>query len=134
MRVHDKIRTMPDQKKHRHHPINLQHARQMRREPTKAEKLMWSKLRNRQLGDYKFRRQHLIGNYIVDFYCAETHLIVEVDGESHAFQEEYDRERTGWLEEQGYHMFRFANLDVLQHTDSVLEAILIACDEYKPPP
>lgn len=106
----------------------------MRREPTKAEKLLWSKLRNRQLGGYKFRRQHPIGNYIADFYCAEVRLIVEVDGEIHAFQEAYDRERTEWLEERGYKVLRFINLHVLQHTSGVLEAILIVCDEHRPPP
>lgn len=101
----------------------------MRHEPTKAEKLLWQKLRRRQLGGYKFRRQHPIGNYIVDFYCAETKLIVEVDGDIHAYQESYDKERTKDLEALGYQVVRFWNEQVLKETIGVLEMILAACDE-----
>lgn len=107
----------------------LHHARRMRHEPTKAEKLLWQKLRRRQLGGYKFRRQHPIGNYIVDFYCAETKLIVEVDGDIHAYQESYDKERTKDLEALGYQVVRFWNEQVLKETIGVLEMILAACDE-----
>lgn len=107
----------------------LYHARRMRREPTKAERILWQRLRRRQLGDYKFRRQHPIGNYIVDFYCAETKLIVEVDGDVHAYQKEKDTERTAVLEAQGYRVIRFWNGQVLQDVDKVLTMILRVCDE-----
>ena len=116
-------------KKHRIPPPILHHARRMRREPTKTERLLWQKLRSRQLGDYKFRRQHPIAPYIVDFYCAETKLIVELDGDVHAFQEAYDAERTADLEAQGYHVIRFWNGQVLREMDNVLEMILATCDE-----
>ncbi len=115
-------------KKYRHPPPILHHARRMRRKPTKAEKALWQKLRRRQLGDYKFRRQHPIGNFIVDFYCAETQLIVEVDGDVHAHQEAKDAERSADLEVQGYRVIRFWNGQVLQEMDSVLTMILGVCD------
>ncbi len=108
-------------------PTTLHHARAMRREPTKAENLLWQRLRRRQVGDYKFRRQHPIGRYIVDFYCHEARLIIEVDGDVHAFQEAYDAERAAWLEGQGYQLVRFSNLDVLQNLAGVLEAIYATC-------
>ncbi len=116
-------------KKHRHSPPILHHVRRMRRKPTKAERALWQKLRRRQLGDYKFRRQHPIGNYIVDFYCAEAQLIVEVDGDVHAYQETKDAKRSADLEAQGYRVIRFWNGQVLQEMDNVLTMILGACDE-----
>jgi very-short-patch-repair endonuclease len=94
---------------------------------TPAEAKLWSRLRNRQLGRFKFRRQHPIGNYIVDFCCAETELTIELDGDSHAEQQEYDKKRTAWLIEQGYREIRFWNREVLQNVDSVLDQILDAC-------
>ena len=103
----------------------------MRHEPTKAERLLWQKLRCRQLGGYKFRRQHPIGNYIVDFYCAETKLIIEVDGDIHAYQEAYDAERTMDLEMLGYRVIRFWNGQILQEMDGVLGVILSVCDERR---
>ena len=116
-------------KKHRISPPILHHARRMRREPTTAEKHLWQKLRRRQIGGYKFRRQHPIGHYIVDFYCAETRLIVEVDGDIHAHQEAKDTERTADLEAQGFRVIRFWNRQVLQEMNHVLEMILATCDE-----
>ncbi len=100
----------------------------MRHEPTKAEKHLWSRLRRKQLGGYKFRRQHPIGPYIVDFCCVEKKLVVEADGDIYAFQEKADRERTQWLEEESYRVLRFANVTILQQTEAVLETILAVCD------
>ncbi|MBN1579453.1 MAG: endonuclease domain-containing protein [Anaerolineae bacterium] len=102
-------------------------ARQLRQPQTPAERVLWQRLRNRQLGGYKFRRQHPIGRFIVDFYCAECHLAVEIDGDSHLDQVEYDAERTARLEARGYHVIRFTNREVHQQTDSVLEAIFQVC-------
>jgi very-short-patch-repair endonuclease len=116
-------------KKQNHSSPILHHARRMRHEPTKAERLLWQKLRGRQLGGYKFRRQHPIGNYIVDFYCAETKLIIEIDGDVHAYQEAYDAERTADLEALGYRVVRFWNEQVLKEMDGVVGVILVACDE-----
>lgn len=108
-------------------PTILQHARDMRREPTEPERRLWQKLRRKQLGSYKFRRQHPNGRFILDFYCHEARLVVEVDGDSHAFQEEYDAARTAWLEAQGLHVLRFSNQAVIQNMDGVLQAIFMAC-------
>jgi very-short-patch-repair endonuclease len=116
-------------------PPTLTHlARKMRQEPTKAEKHLWLHLRRKQLGGYKFRRQHPIGPYIVDFCCVEKMLIVEADGDVHAFQESNDRERTKWLEEAGYRVLRFTNQNILQQAEAVLETILAVCDGKEPPP
>jgi very-short-patch-repair endonuclease len=84
-------------------------------------------LRNRQAGGFKFRRQHPIERLIVDLTCAACRLVIEIDGDSHADQVEYDRARTEWLEERSYHVIRFNNRDVYQRIDVVLEAILEEC-------
>ncbi|WP_420630718.1 endonuclease domain-containing protein [Candidatus Leptofilum sp.] len=115
-------------KNHRIPPPLTYFARKMRHEPTKAEKHLWSRLRRKQLGGYKFRRQHPIGPYIVDFCCVEKKLVVEADGDIYAFQEKADRERTQWLEEESYRVLRFANVTILQQTEAVLETILAVCD------
>ncbi len=101
---------------------------------TPPEAKLWARLRNRQLGGFKFRRQHPIGSYVVDFCCAERRLTVELDGDSHAEQEEYDKKRTSWLIEQGYQEIRFWNREVMQNLDAVLEKILDACLSAKPSP
>jgi very-short-patch-repair endonuclease len=108
-------------------PIILERARKKRKEPTKAEKLLWQRLRRKQIGGCKFRRQHPIGRYIVDFYCHEARLIIEVDGDVHAFQEEYDADRQAALEEQGCRVVRFSNHDVLKNMDGVLEMVFELC-------
>lgn len=110
-------------------PIILQHAREMRREPTEPERRLWQKLRRKLLDGYKFRRQHPIGRFIVDFYCHQARLIIEVDGDSHAFQEEYDAVRTAWLEAQGLRVIRFDNQTVMKNLDGVLQFILESCWE-----
>ncbi len=91
---------------------------------TDAEQLLWRHLRNRQLSGFKFRRQHEIGHYIVDFACAETLLIVELDGGQHADQVVYDERRTLQLQAMGYRVLRFWNNDVLLDIESVLTVIL----------
>jgi very-short-patch-repair endonuclease len=97
-------------------------ARQLRKNLTDAERLLWAKLRRRQLENCKFRRQHPIGNFIVDFVCLDKKLVIEVDGGQH-LDNPYDDRRTHWLEEQGYKVLRFWNHDVLAKTDAVLQAI-----------
>jgi very-short-patch-repair endonuclease len=108
-------------------PALLQRAREMRREPTEPERRLWQKVRRKQLDGYKFRRQHPIGRFILDFYCHEARLVVELDGESHAFQEEYDAARTEWLKAQGLRVLRFPNQVVMKNMEGVLAAILMAC-------
>ncbi|MEN3027394.1 MAG: DUF559 domain-containing protein [Chlorobiota bacterium] len=101
-------------------------ARQLRREATSAESLLWEFLRDRRLGGLKFRRQHPIGNFIVDFYCHERRLIVELEGSIHDEPEQaaYDEERFKWLQAQGYTVLRFRNEEVFEDLEGVLERIL----------
>jgi len=108
-------------------------ARQLRRAMTPAETKLWQQLRLRQLG-VQFRRQHAVGSFIVDFFCAKVRLIIEVDEDSHGdpAQAEYDAERTRWLQEQKqYRVIRFWNDDVLHNVEAVLARIVEALE---PPP
>ena len=101
-------------------------ARLLRKNPTEAERLLWSKLRRRQLGDFKFRRQRPIGPYICDFVCLEARVIVELDGSQHLEEAKYDARRDAILRSNGYRVLRFWNADVLYRTDSVLDTIFAA--------
>lgn len=109
--------------------ILLQHAKSMRKDSTEAEGILWEALRNRNLGD-KFRRQHLIEDYIVDFVCLEKKLVVEVDGEYHNEQEqkEADDLRTQYLEFYGFKVIRFSNIEVEKELESVIEKIKFELD------
>jgi excinuclease UvrABC ATPase subunit/very-short-patch-repair endonuclease len=100
-------------------------AKQHRVNPTPAEDLLWTFLSNKKLEGYKFRRQHVIGDIIVDFVNLEQQLVVEIDGKYHEDKEiiEYDNLRTAWLESQGYKVIRFTNDEVFQNTDQVLTKI-----------
>ncbi|BBA35440.1 uncharacterized protein sS8_3503 [Methylocaldum marinum] len=101
-------------------------ARALRKQQTDAEKLLWSRLRNRQLQGCKFRRQQPIGPYIADFLSLEPKLIIELDGGQHTEQQEQDNQRTRYLQALGYRVLRFWNHEVLNDLDAVLEAIRIA--------
>lgn len=104
--------------------ILKQNARENRHNMTEAESALWQYIRSEQLG-YKFLRQHVIGDYIVDFLCRETNLIIEIDGEYHleGEQQQLDLIRTQWLEERGYKVIRFTNDDVLFNIDKTIEII-----------
>ena len=110
-----------------------QRARRLRRNPTDAEKKLWSLLRRKQLSGYRFRRQVPIGPYVVDFACLAAHLVIEVDGGQHALSVERDKERTTWLEARGYKVVRFWNNEVLGNPDGVLQTILSALENQTPP-
>jgi 5-methyltetrahydrofolate--homocysteine methyltransferase len=101
------------------------YAKKMRNQPTEAEAALWNVLSGKNLDGYKFRRQHIIGNYITDFICLKTNLIIEIDGLIHQLPEniESDRERTSWLENEGYRVIRFKNQEVLSNLESVLSKI-----------
>ncbi len=103
----------------------------MRKSATPAEQKLWQALRNRNLEGYKFRRQHPLGNFIVDFFCAEVGLVIEVDGWGHLKQREYDQARTDWLEDRGYHVVRYWNDDVLMNLDEVTQDIVKNCKKLK---
>ncbi len=99
-------------------------ARALRRQMTEAEKVMWSKLRDRRLDGVKFKRQKPIAGYIVDFVALDLKLIVEIDGGQHAEKATEDAARTRVLEDSGYHVVRFWNHDVLGNIEGVLEALI----------
>ncbi|HJS19342.1 MAG TPA: endonuclease domain-containing protein [Anaerolineales bacterium] len=111
--------------RHRIYPPLLKRARELRKPQTPAETTLWRALRNRNL-EYKFRRQHTIDNFIIDFYYAQAKLCIEIDGGSHlvASQMEYDEARTAYLEECGYRLIRFTNDEVRYNLDAVVEEII----------
>nr|GGH97631.1 hypothetical protein GCM10011355_19320 [Aquisalinus luteolus] len=104
---------------------NIDRARELRRNQTEAERRVWNALRNRQIDGHKFRRQHAIGPYIVDFVCLDRKLIIELDGGQHGEPQAraYDARRTEFLEQEGFDVIRFWNIDVFETLDGVLERI-----------
>jgi very-short-patch-repair endonuclease len=110
---------------HRIYPPILEHARELRQPQTPAEATLWQHLRNRNLV-YKFRRQHPIDRFIIDFYCAEARLCIEIDGGSHleAEQIKYDAARIGFLEQRGCKVIRFTNADVRYNIHAVIDEII----------
>ena len=108
-------------------PMNLTNkARLLRKNQTDVEQLMWKHLRNRQMFNYKFRRQFPIEPYIADFVCLELKLIIELDGGQHADRINYDDQRSLFLEQRGFKVVRFWNNDVIENTGGVLETIRLA--------
>ncbi|APW72782.1 MULTISPECIES: endonuclease domain-containing protein [unclassified Sphingopyxis] len=101
----------------------IEFAKQMRREQTEPETRLWLELRAARFQGIKFRRQKVIGPYIADFSSREPMLVIEIDGDTHAGREAYDRARTAYFEEQGYRVIRFTNRDVLTNMDGVLEQL-----------
>ena len=102
-------------------------AKELRRAQTDAEKTLWSGLRNKQLGGYRFRRQHPIDNFIADFVCVKKRLIVEVDGVTHDTEAEraYDKRRTQALEGHGWRVTRYANDAIFDNLNEVLDDIAL---------
>lgn len=103
-------------------------ARHLRRNMTDAERLLWRHLRARRLGGYRFRRQHPIGPYVVDFACMRAGVVVELDGGQHGERAHaaHDARRSAHLARAGYRVLRFWNHEVLAETEAVLAAILRA--------
>src|SRR5262245_58599715 len=103
----------------------LELARELRNNQTPAETLLWQLLRSRKLLDFKFRRQHQLGDYIADFYCNEARLTIECDGSVHDSNKSWhhDQKRNQWMEQQGVRVLRFTNDQVLTDTERVLEEI-----------
>ena len=104
-------------------------AKELHRNMTPAEAKLWSHLRANQMKDVHFRNQHAIGDYVVDFCAVRKKLIIELDGGQHIDQEEYDADRTAFLESQGYRVLRFWNNDVMNNMDAVLNVIWDALNE-----
>ena len=106
-------------------PEIMRIARELRKNLTEAEKILWQELRNRKLGGFKFRRQHPVSNFIADFYCHTVKLIVELDGGIHRDPEirEHDNSRTHEIEKFGIKIIRFNNDEVYKNLDDVLKKI-----------
>ncbi|MCX6761671.1 MAG: DUF559 domain-containing protein, partial [Candidatus Moranbacteria bacterium] len=107
----------------------LQRSRKLRKEATPQEIILWSRIKNRQFKNLKFKRQNQVGTYIVDFICEEKKLIIELDGWQHSEQESYDTERTEYLERQGYKVIRIWNGEI----NSNLTGVFLKLDEYCEP-
>jgi very-short-patch-repair endonuclease len=111
-------------------PKGYEHARALRKEPTPAERKLWTRLRNRQLNGVKFRRQHAIGIYIPDFCAIKEKLIIELDGSQHLEQAEYDEERTNYFKSLGYKVIRIWNNQIMNDMPGVILAIMDALDPH----
>ena len=118
--------TMPAK---RSNPRTMYQAGKLRKDPTPAERKLWAYLRGNKLKGVNFRRQHAIGNFIVDFVSVKKKLVIELDGSQHLEQAEYDVERTKYLELQGYKVIRFWNNDVMKDINGVLRAIELVVDK-----
>ncbi len=101
------------------------HARVLRKNMTNAERLLWSKIRRKQLKGYQFYRQRIIGNYIVDFYCPKTRLIIELDGGQHYREEgiRKDKKRDAYLKNMELKILRFSDREVFENLNGMLERI-----------
>ncbi len=112
-------------------PQGYKHARALRRNMTPYERKLWARLRGGQIEGLRFRRQHAIGNTIVDFCAIREKLIIEIDGSHHTEQAEYDEGRTEFLESQGYRVLRFWNSQVERELDGVIQVIRSAIKENR---
>jgi very-short-patch-repair endonuclease len=121
---------MPDfEATHHTHPIILTRARQLRRPMTRQEFKLWQRLRNKQVYGIKFRRQHPIIRFILDFFCYSHNLVIKIDGDSHTEpdQQLYNQARTEWLEQRGLRVIRFTNHQIDTNLDGVLSEIAQCC-------
>ncbi len=105
------------------HGSERDEASRLRRNQSNAEYVLWSELRAHKFHDLKFRRQHPIGPYIVDFCCIDRQLIIQLDGSQHLDSVEYDERRTAFLNRQGFRVVRFWNHEVLLGIETVLETL-----------
>lgn len=115
-------------------PIRKPHpkAKALRKDMPPAERKIWARIRNRALGGFRFRRQHTIGPYIADFVCVEARVVIELDGEQHAFDDgARDARRDAFIQAQDWQILRFWNYDVYGNINGVLEIILEACENAK---
>ncbi|MCC6957117.1 MAG: DUF559 domain-containing protein [Anaerolineales bacterium] len=115
--------------KPRTNPRVVQRARELRQDQTQAEEVLWRALRDRRVG-HKIRRQHPLGRFIIDFYCHQAALCIEIDGDAHseASQRAYDIARTQYLEDHGYRIVRFTNRDIQQNLQAVIDEICRTID------
>ena len=107
-------------------------SRELRRDGSRAEKICWHLIRDRRIDGVKFRRQHPIGPYFADFACVSKKLVIEIDGEHHAFQVEADARRTAVIEREGWRVIRFWANEVVQNPEGIWAAIEIALSDRSP--
>lgn len=116
---------------------NLKYLKQIRKElrnnMTHAEAILWKNLQGKKLEGKKFRRQHSVGNFVLDFYCPKEKLAIELDGNSHDLNYQYDFERDSWLNNVGIKVIRFENKEILEHIEAVLEEIKSNFKTYTTP-
>jgi very-short-patch-repair endonuclease len=110
-------------------PAKIQRSLELRRQMTPEERILWQHLRTNRLGGFHFRRQQIIAGFIVDFYCHAANLIIELDGDIHLQQAEYDTERDEALLASGFQVLHFRNEDIHRKLSILLERILSACKE-----
>ena len=117
-------------------PGTKQIRRNLRKSFTEPENRLWYYLRSRRLNGLKFRRQYAVGRYVVDFYCPEVQLVIEVDGDSHFTKEAqlYDKERDEYLKSHSLRMVRFTNSEVMGNIKAVIERIALICTSSSPSP
>ena len=108
-------------------------ARELRRDGSRAERICWHLLRDRRINGVKFRRQHPIGPYFADFACISRMLVIEIDGDHHAFQVEADARRTAAMKQEGWRVLRFWANDVVQNPEGIWSAIEIALSDSSVP-
>ncbi|HRJ43323.1 MAG: endonuclease domain-containing protein [Caldilineaceae bacterium] len=108
-------------------PELRQRAKELRRKMTPAERLLWQRVRDRQLEGLKIRRQHPIGRFIADFYCHEARLVIEIDGGIHDSQAGRDAARTEYLEQRGFRVLRIRNEAITANIEQVLAEIVAVC-------
>ena len=113
-----------DQKIQKFHMNLHRRAKELRDQSTPAEKKLWQSLRGKKMGGFKFRRQHPIGMYLVDFCCPAKKLVIEIDGGIHQKQQGYDQARSQELTDRGYTVIRFQNDDVVNRLGDVLRSIM----------
>lgn len=117
-------------------PILKERRKELRNNATPAEQELWRVLKQSNLGGHKFRRQHSVGSYILDFYCPAKRLAIELDGDSHFTDDAivYDRERTAYLNGVGIRVLRFLNSDVHENIEEVCERVLFEIEDKTQPP
>jgi very-short-patch-repair endonuclease len=108
-------------------------AKELRRKMTLSEVLLWNEVKNKQILGYDFDRQRPINNFIVDFYCKELSLAIEIDGDTHIYRYDYDDERQRVLEEHGVHFLRFDDIEVKRNMNNVLRVIEDWIEKNKKP-
>jgi very-short-patch-repair endonuclease len=115
---------MPDKRKIiPYNPELKDLARELRRNMTLSEVLLWNELKQKKMSGYDFDRQHPVKNYIVDFYCKELFLAIEIDGDTHIYKYDYDEERQKYLEKSGIRFLRFEDIEVKKNMTNVLRVI-----------